>query len=309
MKMSEVVLKTYNLSKKYKETMAVDKVSMTIKKGQIYGFIGQNGAGKTTIIRLITGLAHKTDGEIELFGQTDNLDESRESIGSLVESPAFYGNMTARENLEISRLFRGIGSKDSIDKVLELVNLKDTGKKKVKNFSLGMKQKLGIANALLGNPKFIILDEPINGLDPMSIVEIRELIKKLNNELGMTILISSHILGELSELATNYGIISHGKLIEEFTAKELREKCRQYIEIIVDDSKKATVLLEEKLGITNYEVINDNMIKVYDLVMMHHTYPMKIWKSYLIDFIQAMHQEVIKAPDLDFISQRSYLRK
>lgn len=213
------------MSKKYKETMAVDKVSMTIKKGQIYGFIGQNGAGKTTIIRLITGLAHKTDGEIELFGQTDNL------------------------------------------------------------------------------------DEPINGLDPMSIVEIRELIKKLNNELGMTILISSHILGELSELATNYGIISHGKLIEEFTAKELREKCRQYIEIIVDDSKKATVLLEEKLGITNYEVINDNMIKVYDLVMMHHTYPMKIWKSYLIDFIQAMHQEVIKAPDLDFISQRSYLRK
>ena len=264
MKMSEVVLKTYNLSKKYKETMAVDKVSMTIKKGQIYGFIGQNGAGKTTIIRLITGLAHKTDGEIELFGQTDNLDESRESIGSLVESPAFYGNMTARENLEISRLVRGIGSKDSIDKVLELVNLKDTGKKKVKNFSLGMKQRLGIANALLGNPKFIILDEPINGLDPMSIVEIRELIKKLNNELGMTILISSHILGELSELATNYGIISHGKLIEEFTAKELREKCRQYIEIIVDDSKKATVLLEEKLGITNYEVINDNMIKVYE---------------------------------------------
>ena len=127
-----------------------------------------------------------------------------------------------------------------------------------------MKQRLGIANALLGNPKFIILDEPINGLDPMSIVEIRELIKKLNNELGMTILISSHILGELSELATNYGIISHGKLIEEFTAKELREKCRQYIEIIVDDSKKATVLLEEKLGITNYEVINDNMIKVYE---------------------------------------------
>ena len=280
MKMSEVVLKTYNLSKKYKETMAVDKVCMTIKKGQIYGFIGQNGAGKTTIIRLITGLAHKTDGEIELFGQTDNLDESRESIGSLVESPAFYGNMTARENLEISRLVRGIGSKDSIDKVLELVNLKDTGKKKVKNFSLGMKQKLGIANALLGNPKFIILDEPINGLDPMSIVEIRELIKKLNNELGMTILISSHILGELSELATNYGIISHGKLIEEFTAKELREKCRQYIEIIVDDSKKATVLLEEKLGITNYEVINDNMIKVYDLVMIHHTNLMKIWKSY-----------------------------
>lgn len=264
MKMSEVVLKTYNLSKKYKETMAVDKVSMTIKKGQIYGFIGQNGAGKTTIIRLITGLAHKTDGEIELFGQTNNLDESRESIGSLVESPAFYGNMTARENLEISRLVRGIGSKDSVDKVLELVNLKDTGKKKVKNFSLGMKQRLGIANALLGNPKFIILDEPINGLDPMSIVEIRELIKKLNNELGMTILISSHILGELSELATNYGIISHGKLIEEFTAKELREKCRQYIEIIVDDSKKATVLLEEKLGITNYEVINDNMIKVYE---------------------------------------------
>lgn len=264
MKMSDVVLKTHNLSKKYKETMAVDKVNMTIKKGQIYGFIGQNGAGKTTIIRLITGLAHKTNGEIELFGKSDNLAESRTNIGSLVESPAFYGSMTARENLEISRLVRGISSKDSVDKVLELVNLKDTGKKKVKNFSLGMRQRLGIANALLGNPKFIILDEPINGLDPMSIVEIRELIKKLNKELDMTILISSHILGELSELATDYGIISHGKLIEEFTAKELSEKCRQYIELVVDDSKRATVLLEEKLGITNYEVINDNMIKVYD---------------------------------------------
>lgn len=262
--MNDIVLKTNDLSKKYKETLAVDKVNMTIKKGQIYGFIGQNGAGKTTIIRLVTGLAHKTGGEIELFGKSDKLDEARTNIGSLVESPAFYGNMTARENLEISRLVRGISNKDSVDKALEIVNLNDTGKKKVKNFSLGMRQRLGIANAILGNPKFLILDEPINGLDPMSIVEIRELIKKLNKELDTTILISSHILGELAELATNYGIISHGKLIQELTSKELNEKCKQYIELVVDDSKKATVLLEEKLGIEKYEVINDSMIKIYD---------------------------------------------
>ena len=204
--MKEAVLKTYNLCKKYKDQMAVDNVSMTIRKGDIYGFIGQNGAGKTSLIRMITGLAHRTSGEIELFGGSgeEALNKGREFIGSLIESPAFYKNMTARENLEVSRLVRNIPGKECIDEVLNLVGLKDTGKKKVKDFSLGMRQRLGIANALLGNPKLLILDEPINGLDPMGIIEIRELLKKINTEKDITILISSHILGELSEMATTY---------------------------------------------------------------------------------------------------------
>ena len=263
--MKKVVLKTYNITKKYGEQLAVDNVNMTIKKGDIYGFIGQNGAGKTTLIRLITGLIHKSGGEIELLGanEENELNKARTMLGSLIESPSLYTNMTARENLEVSRLVRNIPGKKCIDEVLELVGLKDVEKKKVKNFSLGMRQRLGIANALMGNPKLLILDEPINGLDPMGIVEIRELLKKINKEKDMTILISSHILSELSELATTYGIISNGKLIEEITAKQLSEKCRQYIDLKVDDTARAVILLERELGISDYEVLEDSNIKVF----------------------------------------------
>ncbi len=263
--MKKVVLKTYNITKKYGEQLAVDNVNMTIKKGDIYGFIGKNGAGKTTLIRLITGLIHKSSGEIELLGvnEENELNKARTMVGSLIESPSLYTNMTARENLEVSRLVRNIPGKKCIDEVLELVGLKDVEKKKVKNFSLGMRQRLGIANALMGNPKLLILDEPINGLDPMGIVEIRELLKKINKEKDMTILISSHILSELSELATTYGIISNGKLIEEITAKQLSEKCRQYIDLKVDDTVRAVILLERELGISDYEVLEDSNIKVF----------------------------------------------
>lgn len=263
--MKKVVLKTYNITKKYGEQLAVDNVNMTIKKGDIYGFIGQNGAGKTTLIRLITGLIHKSGGEIELLGanEENELNKARTMVGSLIETPSFYTNMTARENLEVSRLVRNIPGKKCIDEVLELVGLKDVEKKKVKNFSLGMRQRLGIANALMGNPKLLILDEPINGLDPMGIVEIRELLKKINKEKDMTILISSHILSELSELATTYGIISKGRLIEEITANELNEKCRQYIDLIVDDTAKAVALLERELDISDYEVWEGNKIKIF----------------------------------------------
>lgn len=263
--MKKVVLKTYNITKKYGEQLAVDNVNMTIKKGDIYGFIGQNGAGKTTLIRLITGLIHKSGGEIELLGanEENELNKARTMVGSLIESPSLYTNMTARENLEVSRLVRNIPGKKCIDEVLELVGLKDVEKKKVKNFSLGMRQRLGIANALMGNPKLLILDEPINGLDPMGIVEIRELLKKINKEKDMTILISSHILSELSELATTYGIISNGKLIEEITAKQLSKKCRQYIDLKVDDTARAVILLERELGISDYEVLEDSNIKVF----------------------------------------------
>lgn len=263
--MKDVILKTYNITKKYGNQIAVNNVNMTIKKGEIYGFIGQNGAGKTTLIRLITGLIHKTNGDIELLGESseNELNKARTVIGSLIESPAFYNNMTARENLETSRLVRNIPGKKCVDEVLELVGLKDIEKKKVKDFSLGMKQRLGIANAIMGNPRLLILDEPINGLDPMGIIEIRELLKKINKEKDMTILISSHILSELSELATTYGIISNGKLIEEITSQELKEKCRKYIDLKVDDTSRAVTILERKLGINDYKVLANKKIKVF----------------------------------------------
>ena len=263
--MEDIVLKTYNISKKYGNQVSNDKISIKIKKGEIYGLIGKNGAGKTTLFRIITGLSHKSSGDLEIFGKSEekDLNTARTMIGSLIESPAFYKNMTARENLEVSRLVRNIAGKECIDEVLELVGLSDTNKKKVKNFSLGMRQRLGIANALLGNPKLLILDEPINGLDPMGIVEIRELLKKINKEKDVTILISSHILGELSELATNYGIINNGRLVEEISVDELNEKCRQYIEVIVDNPAKASTILEKELLITDYEVLENNRIKIF----------------------------------------------
>lgn len=263
--MKNIVLRTHKLCKKYGGEFAVNNVSMTINKGDIYGFIGRNGAGKTTLIRMITGLIHKTSGEIELFGCSGipALDQSRIMMGCVIETPTFYNNMTARENLEVSRLVRNIPGKKCIDEVLNLVGLRDVNKKKVKNFSLGMKQRLGIANALLGNPRFLILDEPINGLDPVSMVEIRELLKKINKEKNMTMLISSHILSELSELATCYGIINNGKLLEEITSEELNEKCKRYIELKVSNAKKAVVLLETELNIKNYVVQENNIIKIY----------------------------------------------
>ncbi|RDY26396.1 ATP-binding cassette domain-containing protein [Romboutsia weinsteinii] len=264
--MQDVVLKTHKLTKVYGKQIINNDISITIRKGEIYGLIGKNGAGKTTLIRMITGLAHKSSGEIELFGKSGHieLDRARTMIGSLIEMPAFYGDMTARENLEVSRLVRNIAGEKYIDEVLELVGLHNTGKKKVKNFSLGMKQRLGIANALLGNPRILILDEPINGLDPMGIVEIRDLLIKVNKEKDVTILISSHILGELSEIATSYGFINNGELIKEISAKELEESCKQYIELEADDITKVVTILEREIKDVSYEVLPNNKMKIFN---------------------------------------------
>ncbi|HWL12988.1 MAG TPA: ATP-binding cassette domain-containing protein, partial [Ureibacillus sp.] len=254
--MNEYILKTNQLSKKYQDKMALNKVDLSIKKGSIYGFIGQNGAGKSTLIRLITGLAFPTDGSFELFGETNEreINEARKRIGTIIEGPALYPNMTAVQNLEAHRLLKGIPGKECVGKTLALVGLQNTGKKKAKNFSLGMKQRLGLAIALLGDPEFLILDEPINGLDPMGVVEIRELLKKLNQEYGITILISSHILSELHLLATHYGIIHHGELLEQLTAQELNEKGQHYLHIKVDNSDKCASVIESKLATNNFEV-------------------------------------------------------
>ncbi|MFB6467460.1 ABC transporter ATP-binding protein [Cytobacillus sp. Hz8] len=263
--MSEYVLKTTQLSKKYKKQYALNKVNLAIKKGSIYGFIGQNGAGKSTLIKMVTGLAFPTEGSIELFGASgnENLVLARKRIGTIIEGPALYPQMTATENLEAHRLLKGIPGKECVEKLLILVGLEHTGKKRAKNFSLGMKQRLGIAIALLGDPEFLILDEPINGLDPMGVVEIRELLKRLNHEYGITILISSHILSELHLLATHYGIIHKGEIIEQLSAKELNEKCQQYLHIKVDHPEKAATILEGTLKTNDFEVMPDGTIKLF----------------------------------------------
>lgn len=260
--MAEYILRTNSLTKKYKNDFALKDVNVTIRRGEIYGLIGQNGAGKTTMLRLITGLAFPTNGSIELF-ESNRMIDAQKRMGAIIENPALFPNMTAYENLEVQRLQKGIPGKECIEKALDLVGLKDTGRKKIKNFSLGMKQRLGLALALLSDPEFIILDEPTNGLDPMGIVELRELLKKLNREKGLTVLISSHILSELYQLATKFGIIHRGQLMEELTAQQLDEKCRQYLRIKVDEPTKGVTILEERLATNDFEVLPDGTIKLY----------------------------------------------
>ena len=247
--MNVTVFEAINITKKYRNTLALNQVSMSVMQGDIYGFIGENGAGKTTMIRLLTGLAEPTTGKIALFGESNKkLAKQRERIGCIIESPSLYLDMTAYENLEVQRLQRGIPGKGCIDNALALVGLKDTGKKKAKDFSLGMRQRLALAIALLGNPEFLVLDEPINGLDPTGIIELRNLLKRLNKERGITILISSHILTELHQLANRYGILHEGKLLQEITATELDKRCKKHLLLQVNDVAAASVLLESNIS-------------------------------------------------------------
>lgn len=264
--MSDIIVKTTGLCKEYSQKIAVNHLNMEIKRGEIYGFIGENGAGKTTTIRLLTGLARPTSGNVELFGKAreKELRLQRSRIGCIIESPALYPDMTAVENLEVQRIQRGIPGKDCIREALKTVNLEDTGKKKAKNFSLGMRQRLALAVALLGNPEFLILDEPTNGLDPMGIIEMRELLKRINKEKEVTMLISSHLLSELYLLATSYGIIHKGNLIEQLTLDELNQKCKKYVSLEVSDINKAVNVIENKLMIHDYEICVDHTIKLND---------------------------------------------
>lgn len=259
----DYALNTDGITKIYGKHTVVDHVSMHVKKGDIYGFIGKNGAGKTTFMRIVAGLAAPAAGSMELFGSGD-LEIQRQRIGTLIEQPGLYGTMTARDNLEVVRRSLGIARKQTVDEMLEFVGLSQAGKKKVKNFSLGMKQRLGIAIALFRSPDFLILDEPINGLDPEGIKEVRDLLSKLNREKQITILISSHILGELSKIATSYGIIKEGVLIEEFVAEDLENRCRRCVKLVVDDAQRASAILEEKCHITEFDVPEEGVIRVFD---------------------------------------------
>ena len=243
----EYVLQTDNLTKCYKNIPALDGLTMHIPKGAIYGFVGRNGAGKTTLIRLICGLQEPSSGSFSLFGiRNDSKDivNSRRKIGAIVETPAIYMDMTAEENLRQQYRILGISSYVSIPEILKLVGLENTGKKKVRQFSLGMKQRLGIAIALSGDPRLLILDEPTNGLDPQGIVEMREMILKLNREREITVLISSHILDELSRLATHYGIIDHGQMVKELSAQELNAACRKCVRVEVSDTSVLVRVLD-----------------------------------------------------------------
>ena len=236
--MTKFICETKNLSKKYKDFYALKNVNLTIPKGEIYGLVGENGAGKTTLIRLLTGLNFKSEGEIILFGHN--------------------------ENLEVQRIQRGIPNKSCIADTLELIGLSNAGKKRVANFSLGMKQRLALGVALLGEPEFLILDEPVNGLDPTGIIELRELLKKLVKERETTILISSHILSELHQLATCYGFLHKGELLKQISAEKLNEECKRHICLKTDNIQKTTLILEQKANIKNYSVYPDNSIRIYD---------------------------------------------
>lgn len=262
--MSEILLQTSGLTKQFGNHKAVDHVNLHIKRGAVYGFIGRNGAGKTTFLKMISGLSKPTEGEIEMFGyKGKELENIRSRVGCLIEAPGLYGNMSAYENLKIKCKLFGISKKGYIDDILKTVGLENAGNKKTKHFSLGMKQRLGIGLALVGEPDLLVLDEPINGLDPQGIAEIRETIIKLRDERNMTILISSHILEELSKIATDYGIIHNGCLIQELTHEELMKRCSERMEIVLDEPNNALPVID-KMGFTNYQVVDKEHIYIFE---------------------------------------------
>lgn len=264
--MSNIIVSADNLSKQYMKHTAVNNACFQIEEGMICGLIGPNGAGKTTIMKMLGGLVMPTGGTISLFGQTSEkgLAQARSKTSFIIEIPYLKQKMSARENLEIQRIQKGIANKKRIDEVLELVNLADTGNKIVKNFSLGMRQRLGIANALLAKPELMVLDEPINGLDPQGIVEIRELLMRLNREEHITIIISSHILNELALMCSDFIFVNNGEIIQSMSAAELKKACREYCSIGTDNNALAAKVLDEKLGLTQFEIDKDGTIKLYE---------------------------------------------
>lgn len=263
--MKEVV-RTHKLSKVYGEDIALSNIDITVRQGDIYGLVGNNGAGKTTLLRILTGQTVASSGDYELFSKSSDKDlmRIRKKIGTIIEAPGFYSDLTVWQNMEYYRIQRGIPGKDRITKVLEEVNLLYAKKKKFSDLSLGMKQRLGLALAIMTEPDLLLLDEPINGLDPSGIVEIRNLLLKLNKEKNITILISSHILTELSNIATCYGFLNKGKLIEQISSEEMREQCKSFIEIKVTNANKLSALLEQKLGYKDFKVLQNNIIHIFD---------------------------------------------
>jgi len=267
----DYVLKTNALSKNYKDSKALNGLYMNVPKGAIYGFVGRNGAGKTTLIRLICGLQEPTSGNYMLYGKKNTDREvvkSRRRMGAIVETPSIYLDMTAEDNLKHQYRIIGLPSYDGLTDILKLVGLENTGKKKARNFSLGMRQRLGIAIALVGDPDFLVLDEPVNGLDPQGIIEIRELLLKLNHEHQITVLISSHILDELSRLVTHYGFIDGGRMVKEISAKELEAACRKCVRVEVSSAKTLAHVLDGMK--IDYKILSNTTADVYAKMNISH---------------------------------------
>ncbi len=261
------VIQTTGLSKRYRDKWAVDHLDLRVEQGDIYGFIGQNGAGKSTTLKLLCGLARPTQGEALIFGKPVRDSVARRRVGALIEQPGLYPDLSGRENLRLYAALLGLDSPErQVKEILETVGLAPGEKKPVRHYSMGMKQRLGVGLALLGGPDLLLLDEPINGLDPEGIREMRELLLRLNRERGLTILVSSHILGELSKIATRYGIIQQGRMVEQITAGELAQKCTDYLHLRAEQPQKAAALLERALHLTRWEMRPEGEIRIHEMV-------------------------------------------
>ena len=282
----EYVLKTNHLTKTIGGKDIVSDIELHVKKGEIYGFLGPNGAGKTSIMKMMTNLWKPTSGTIELFGETvtPKSYEILKRMGSIIEFPAFYEHMTGKENLQIHCEYMSFSDFSSIDKTLALLDLADAADKLVKSYSLGMKERLGIARAILCKPELLILDEPTNGLDPAGMKQVRDLLKRLSREQGVTVIISSHILSEIESIADTVGIIHHGKMMKEVSMKDIEEMNQNYIEVAVSDTKRATHILIEKLNLSNFKVVDDDKVRIYD----HDASTQVISKAFALNDVEIM---------------------
>lgn len=287
--MSNFIIETKNLIKKYNGQTAVNNVNIHIEQGKIYGLLGRNGAGKTTIMKMILGLTAVTSGEINVFGQILKGSEKHiyPRIGAIIETPGFYPNLTGTENLKIFAKLRGMSRRDGVKHALDVVGLPCNDKKLVSNYSLGMKQRLGIANAIMHEPELLILDEPTNGLDPIGIAEVRKFIRSICDEKGITLLISSHILTEIEQLADTIGILHNGILLEESSYKDLQKKNKKYILIKVSSASKAIRILEQKFSISDYDTEDDMTVRIYE---MDHNMA-EINKTLIMDGIEVVSSQ------------------
>ncbi|MDO5094911.1 MAG: ATP-binding cassette domain-containing protein [Peptostreptococcaceae bacterium] len=278
------IVKTQNLSKQIKKRPIISNVNMRIKKGEIYGLLGPNGAGKTTIMKLLLNLIHADQGSIEIFGEmlTPNSVDMFKRISAIIEYPIFYEKLTAQENLFLHCSYMGYYNVEEIETVLRITGLTDIKNKKVKEFSLGMKQRLGIARAILTKPELMILDEPINGLDPLGISEIRSLLKKMNQEYGISIMISSHILNEIEQMADTIGVIKEGHLIEEVAMEKIKESAEEFLEIKVNDARKASYILSEKFAFKNFKTLDEKTIRIYEKVIGHNDFLTRLMSEDLV---------------------------
>ena len=286
----ESVIQVNQLSKTFKGVQTVSNVNMNIRKGEIYGFLGPNGAGKTTIMKMILNLIKPSSGKITVLNQQVKSESYQylKNIGSIIEYPVFYDRLTAKKNLEMHCAYNGINDYQFVKEALEIAGLGGVGNKKIHEFSLGMKQRLGIARTIVTKPEILILDEPINGLDPIGIKDVRELLLSLKEKYGMTILISSHIVSEIESIADTIGIINHGKLLKEVKMDEIRRETGEYLEIYVDDLEQAKRVMEQKLGIKQYETEGNQLIRIFEPVMTHS----QINKAFIMNGVEISGMEM-----------------